>query len=468
MSFLNSHIIQHQRFEIHTSSQEGALSLQNSISELYYQEVLPPLEKLFDRYSGPEEYLRLDSLKIELTNISSHELPKQFPRQFLSAIESRLRQLKKEEPPPGAKPARRFSKEEAVVGQFLFFLEAGRLPWWAPRQNIPAASLEKELSEAIAQIPGFFISEWTRSIKRNPAVMQRMVNQFSDSLLEFILEVFAVDKGIQAKTAALPQDTPPSPDAARNEHYTRAFQAIFRLAGGLGATEGQQEEGRKREKITESGFKIQDFVAQESFLTGEAELAPGAPAQLLPIPQKDGQTARQEIRKEEVDGIFIHHAGLPLLHPFLPPFFAACGLLDEAEQQFRDAASRERAIHLLYYAGAGRSEPPEFELPIHKLLCGVPLEAPVPRKLTLTRKEKAEAGRLLASVIEQWPALKNTDPPTFRDGFLQREGKLLRIDDGWKLIVETKAQDILLSRLPWGMGVIRLPWMREMVMVDWG
>ena len=37
----------------------------------------------------------------------------------------------------------------------------------------------------------------------------------------------------------------------------------------------------------------------------------------------------------------------------------------------------------------------------------------------------------------------------------------------WTLQVETRAVDVLLDQLPWGLSMIRTPWMHAMLNVDW-
>jgi hypothetical protein len=51
---------------------------------------------------------------------------------------------------------------------------------------------------------------------------------------------------------------------------------------------------------------------------------------------------------------------------------------------------------------------------------------------------------------------------------MQRNGKLSVVDDGWLMQVEQKAIDVLLNHLPWGIGIIKLPWMNEILYVEWG
>jgi len=75
---------------------------------------------------------------------------------------------------------------------------------------------------------------------------------------------------------------------------------------------------------------------------------------------------------------------------------------------------------------------------------------------------------LLQAVIGHWDALRNTTPDGLRGTFLTRPGKLSQRPDGdYLLQVESQSFDILLERLPWGIGVVKLPWMERMLWVEW-
>jgi hypothetical protein len=81
---------------------------------------------------------------------------------------------------------------------------------------------------------------------------------------------------------------------------------------------------------------------------------------------------------------------------------------------------------------------------------------------------KDESETLLKAAIKHWSALKNTSPDGLREGFLQREGKLILNDFQDRLIVESKAQDVLLSYLPWGYSIFKLAWMKGALYIEWG
>lgn len=164
------------------------------------------------------------------------------------------------------------------------------------------------------------------------------------------------------------------------------------------------------------------------------------------------------------EGIYIENAGLVLLHPFLPQFFTALHIANED-----GLLQGERALCLLHYLCTGQESAPEYHLVLAKLLCNIPLTLPIQSDLSLTDDEKAEAIALLTAVIGHWDALKNTGVDGLRGTFLLRPGKIsLREDGDWQLQVEGKAYDILLEQLPWGIGMIKLPWMQRMLWVDWG
>jgi hypothetical protein len=88
-------------------------------------------------------------------------------------------------------------------------------------------------------------------------------------------------------------------------------------------------------------------------------------------------------------------------------------------------------------------------------------------RLMMTDVDRQLAHELLGAVIEHWEALGTISPEGLREAFLQREGKLVSTDAGWRLTVERKTLDILLTRIPWGFLTIKLPWMTSLLFVDW-
>jgi len=163
--------------------------------------------------------------------------------------------------------------------------------------------------------------------------------------------------------------------------------------------------------------------------------------------------------------IFVQHAGLVLLHPFLNQFFKRIRLL--ADGVFAGPAEHQKALHLLYFLGTGNLNPAEYELTIAKVLCAYPLQQPVETSVEISEIELNEGNDLLDAAIAQWEILKNSSAAALREGFLQRNGKLFSKNGKLYLQVEQSAIDILLDHLPWNVNMIKLPWMNEMLWVEW-
>lgn len=187
---------------------------------------------------------------------------------------------------------------------------------------------------------------------------------------------------------------------------------------------------------------------------------PKTPAQLPET--KNGE-------KEETNeaGIFlVENAGLVLLTPFFSTLFRALGWVRGKEWESPEL--QQQAVRLLAYVSHGTAESYEFDWPLNKFLCGLPMDAEIDVSEPLSPDTLALADEMLASVIGRWSVLKNTSEEGLRNNFLKRNGKLQADRAGqWKLTVPRKTEDILLEMMPWGFSVIKLPWMDNILFVDW-
>jgi len=166
-------------------------------------------------------------------------------------------------------------------------------------------------------------------------------------------------------------------------------------------------------------------------------------------------------------GLTVEHAGLILIHPFLPQLFDHTGLWTPGRSRLADE-SLPRAAALLSYLALGGDDPIEFDLPLVKVLLGLAPETALPLAAGLIDgRDMREADELLASVVEHWRALKQTSIAALRASFLQRRGLLAEADDGWRLRVEGKPFDLLLDQLPWGFSTVKLRWMTAPLFTEW-
>ena len=162
----------------------------------------------------------------------------------------------------------------------------------------------------------------------------------------------------------------------------------------------------------------------------------------------------------------VYAAGAVLLHPFLGAWLERLDLL-AAPGRFRDRRAQGRAVVLVHHLATGAEEAPEPETTLFKLLCGIELSDPIPRRIELTDAERAETDALLASAITHWQRLGNTTAAGLREGFLTRPGRLQREGPHWRLSVEPRGIDVLLDGLPWTLSRVKTPFMQTLLTVDW-
>ena len=162
--------------------------------------------------------------------------------------------------------------------------------------------------------------------------------------------------------------------------------------------------------------------------------------------------------------IAIVSAGAVILQPFLETLFRTLGMVSD-QRRFL-AGGQRRGVALLGYLVWGDVLPPDPDLALEKLLCGLlPGEPWLP--LEISEAERLEGAKVLDAVLRHWTALKSTSRDGLRQSFLQRPGRLETDAAGLRLRVERRAWDLLLNRLPWPISVVRLPWMRLPLTVDW-
>lgn len=165
---------------------------------------------------------------------------------------------------------------------------------------------------------------------------------------------------------------------------------------------------------------------------------------------------------------FIDNAGLCLLSAWFLRLLSMLDYLNEARKDIKDTKSRIRAIFLLQYLTCQEEkEYRETELVFNRLLVGLPMHIPLPKRLELTAEEKQIADSLLSAVKAHWPKMNGTSMKGFLQSFVTRTGRLEEQDEKWVLTVDDKAFDILLDSVPWGFRQIRLPWMKKYIQVKW-
>ena len=483
MSAVEHHIIHRQIVEMAFGGPEAeALAAQGRLARLCHDWLAPALEAALTRVGPADEHWRIDRLEIDIGSLRLDELERlgvlvgeAVERELggVRAWPSRPSRRSGQAPDSGgersgpatpAVPFERRTPAEAARDAFLHFLRTGVLPWWfrLPRGK----TLEETLGEAEpAVVSGAAVlARGLAEVLRLPAALERLVRQFSPRLLGALLAALSSEAAaaLAERLEGLPgRPAPGDPEQAlpRRRLWALAFAAA--VAGEK--LPDSSRVARPAENVApaeDAAPAAQPDDAAVHDLRG----APPVPPRVRADPTRPSAPPpdhERPIDAELEQGLHVEHAGVVLLHPFLPRLFEKLGLADG--ETLREP---ERALGLLDFLATGRPRAPEHDLVVAKHLCGVPLDTSV-ASLELTAAERDEALVMLEAVIGHWEALGGTSVDGLRGSFLVRRGRLSRRGGEDVLQLEPAGYDVLLDQLPWGIGLIQLPWMRRALHVEW-
>ncbi|MCY1662590.1 contractile injection system tape measure protein [Chryseobacterium sp. SL1] len=163
--------------------------------------------------------------------------------------------------------------------------------------------------------------------------------------------------------------------------------------------------------------------------------------------------------------ISIKNAGIVLINSYIPMLFDRLGLMKN--QAFSSEENQLKAVHYLQYLAKGLSYTEEFYLPLHKLLCGIPMNKSVSKVIDISPVEQGLMNGLLNAVINYWPSIGSTSVDGFRGNWLVRDGLLTEQEERWELQIEKRAYDILINKSPFAFSIIKYRWMDKPLHVNW-
>ena len=164
----------------------------------------------------------------------------------------------------------------------------------------------------------------------------------------------------------------------------------------------------------------------------------------------------------------ISNAGLVILFPFLPMLFMRLNMLSQDRRGFNSNESKVRAIFILQHLMASEDrEYDEKDLYLNRLLINYPFNEPLPKRMELNQDELNTIDSLLEAAKTNWEKMRNTSMRGFQEAFLRRAGFIEKTEREWVLTVEERAFDILLDSIPWSYKLVRLPWMENILKVNW-
>ena len=497
-----NHIIHKQTLDIQFSDFDTARTWIAATQANTAEVVRRSIEHCFEDYDYTNDYLTIERLEFNLGTFGTDELLSKMPEKLYSELQNILRSYHVEMnhfedaeiiKDAADKKQRMLIVKKSEIDAFLSFLQHGYLPWWYSDQ--PAWNLEwiQKLTGENWKDLRKLLNAYQENEVYYERVLSRLISQFNDGFLANLLNGLELKEPVEEAWNWLSLFYLTMQKSESDFRYAGRLPSLSVLRlhfwkKWVGYALGKSAIPELRSLFTpikqtssitasllaivqsdEGMDNIPAFWRNEliNFKRGEydkldsdvnVETVKHAERQKL-------EDAKKATPIAEDDFILVPDAGLILLHPFLPRLLEDCGWLRENE--FVNDEARNCAVYLLHYLASGNEDAPEYVLMLPKLLCGIALEWPLELAPRLTDAERAACDELLVQVIGHWSALRNTSPSTLRETFLRRDGKLRSTDEGWRLEVQRKTEDILLNRMPWGFSMIKFSWMHRLLSVSW-
>jgi hypothetical protein len=476
------HRIRRQRWQVAVPDATTAFAMRLLLRRTQDSTLLPALAEAFDAVDVGEREVHIPRLHVRLDFASADGLASARPDRLRVAVGQALREaLQGGAAGPGAEAPRDIAPAERLVA----YLASGRLAWFDAGREPPAA--RALLAEEAAR--------WTQSPETNWPRLLAVPAAEGHGLAEvFFRFLQLLDDAQRARWMQFARQPAAGPAA-------RVAEALAEL---LGLYASRPADHRLRLQAL-----ALLWLAVGASVPAAAAQWPGALAAVRALPAPGGElaaaawariesagrsaTQRAEAVADLADapanatvggkkgpnlkfddqpapGLPVAACGLVLLHPYLPRLFAGLGWIadDHPVGQPLPPAVLPPAAALLHWLATGRDEPYEFELPLIKILLGLAPDDPLPVAAGLLDAALCEEGEaLLSAAIAHWPALGQTSIAGLRVSFLQRAGLLYPAPDGWLLRPQSETYDLLLDRLPWGISLIRLGWMRGCLHTEW-
>lgn len=213
----------------------------------------------------------------------------------------------------------------------------------------------------------------------------------------------------------------------------------------------------------EAGNDSGSLENTENQILGEISESEKKTVQAKPKSMKEVVSTTLRKLEEEGDFIWVQNAGVILTHPFLKHLFLRIGVLNDSNE----LTDPVLAAHVLHFVATGQECDFEHEMILEKILCGLAPEDSIPREVPISEEIRMEVNGFFEAIKSNWKPLAGSSDEAMRETFFRREGKLLMDESGLRLIVERKTVDILLNQLSWPVSIVRLPWLKDILYVEW-
>lgn len=476
MSTESSHIVHKLFVEIETNSTEKGYALKDNAAGFISGSLSPALEELFEELEKKlnGSVLTLDKLSVDISAKTSDLTHGDIERLICTSIQKEINQTLLQEPDeevatkPESKLLLPASKRQLQA--IFHFLKTGSKPWWIPNNAGLNVLMETSYLLELARTDTQTLVQELQSGNTENFVKRMLFQLPEQVLIEWFTRAFHFPA---EPSIHLPKNIPFQTLTTKEKWWIRVLEIFleYRQRGTI------SEAGMEQLIVLSAPKEVNGFKAVIPFIksiTGQ-KISPDREKKLNAVLENDKLRKAPEAEKkverpekanhEQIAHSYepVENAGLILLHPFLKPFLTEIGLLKN--KQLTDP---ELVAHVLHFLATGNENAREYELQFEKFLCGIPADEPIQQERFIPEEIKEEAGKLIAAVLEHWTALKSDSPDLLRFEFLQREAKIIIEEyQSTRLVFERKAQDILLDKLPWNLGIVKIDWQEDLLFIEW-
>jgi hypothetical protein len=415
--------------------------------------VIPTVDEVLSRFDGYS--IDIEKVDLDLGTVKKDEIPSVLRGLLEDEIIKRLYKDSEAEQFSIVEGGPHETKKSSEP-EWISYLYTGVLPWTYEDSELDLA--KQVTQEVLSRLDD---KDWMASfferLSTDDAAFYRFFNLLDDETIQMVLRApfFVEISKVRASQAMNPQKLD---DLDRHQLLALAYSWIKKKE--------RKDERTEKNKLSNDGVAYEKSVEQQivAKTTNNAEIFKDL---TRTFDKAVDSMKRQMVSDDETEKqCLVDDAGLVILHPFLPALFERLGYLDE-ERKFVSLALQERAVHLLRWLAGYELPHLDYQMPLDKVLCDLPLAYPMGSEIEFTDMEKEEGRQVLRSVCQYWKPLNGTSPEGLQHSFLQRNGSITYEDNTWIIRVEGQALDILLDDLPWEISLLLLPWREEMIMVEW-
>jgi len=481
MHLLRQHII-----DVHCSSQLLGKEIQNTLSDVLEKDFYPKLELILNQYSIENYEWEIENISLDLPEISQKNWKKELVNQTLFKIEEYLKDhfpvLELNKTKEKLENFGFESQSQFAENLFFEYLKTGIIAENSYSQNIDEIVEAIEISEVFIQkIINTFGENKTALIRFYFNINKNFREKINSEILKILISKQRVSPLLNAFfnsktkfTSVVELENWFENQSAFSEHKTLKNKAD--IQDDSNGNYQMNEKSISDKNRVEAESDTNEFVKKNNFHNkGE-------------IPESDkrnsinfNEAKDQHLKNDQVNihenlkinaselqfsSIYIDNAGLIILHPFLSNLFQKLNLCND--EGWIGSESQHKAVLLTQYLVTGQEVFFENELILNKLICGFQVENVINTNQKISKKDKEVCNELLLVILEYWSVMKSSSVEALRETFLQRAGKLsLSETHSSELWVEEKGVDVLLSSLPWGIGIIQTPWMDNFLHCYW-